>query len=462
MSKKIILAQKFPMLFRTEEEVVERFSEDWTKHFLQRPLGVFFPLNTEQLAEFVKLANREEIHLVPAGGLTGLSGGAIARSNEEVIISLEKMNNIIDLSIADSSIKVQTGAITSVVQEYVAKKSFFLPIDFGAKKSSTIGGNIATNVGGINVIRYGNIRNWVSGITVITGKGDILRLNNGLIKNATGYDLKNLFIGSEGTLGIITEATLQLTQTPKPTISILLAIPNVEYLTHVLTAFKKDSTTVACEFFTEQSVQYVMQYLGESHPFQEPSSYYLHLELEQDAENIETSGIFEKIEALYEEEYITNDALAFEALDREKLWAYRENITLSISKKLPYKMDVSVRPSLIAAFISRLLEFNASKYPEFEFINFGHVGDGNIHISIVKSETLTMVDFKQRCQIIAPQIFAIVQQFSGSISAEHGVGQLKKKYLKYSRSPEEIDYMKSIKKVFDPNGIMNPGKIFDI
>ncbi|MGK0366381.1 MAG: FAD/FMN-containing dehydrogenase [Saprospiraceae bacterium] len=456
------ITEKFKTAFRTDEETLDRFSQDWTKHFTQKPCGVFFPSTTEELAKFVKIANEHKIGLVPAGGLTGLSGGATAMTKEEVIISLEKMTEIIEFSSNDNSINVQCGIITSNVQKFVHQHNLFFPVDFGAKDSSTIGGNLATNVGGINVIRYGNIRNWVSGMTVVTGKGDILKLNNGLIKNATGYDLKNLFIGSEGTLGIITEATLQLTQSPKHAISILLALPKAEFLPNVLNVLRKGASTIASEFFTEQSVQYVMSYLDIPHPFQEASPYYLLIELEENPETLEESGLFEKIEILYEKEFITNDLLALDASDRKKVWCYRENITLGISGKTPYKMDVSVRPSKIADFISQLLNFNKAHFPNFEFIIFGHVGDGNIHISITKPDAIGLLEFKKECQLIVPQIFEIIQNFNGSISAEHGVGQLKKAYLEYSKSNEEIAYMKGIKYAFDPVGIMNPGKIFDV
>ena len=456
------ITEKFKTTFRTDKETLDRFSQDWTKHFTQKPFGVFFPNSTEDLSKFVKLANTYKIGLVPAGGLTGLSGGAVAMSEYEVIVSLDRMVEIVEFSPNDNAVKVQCGAITSNIQKYVSKYDFFLPVDFGAKDSSTIGGNLATNVGGVNVIRYGNIRNWVSGLTVVTGKGDILRLNNGLMKNATGYDLKNLFIGSEGTLGIITEAVLQLTQSPKHTVSFLLALPKAEYLPNVLNKFRKGIPVLASEFFTEQSVRYVMSYLDVTHPFPEASPYYLLIELEDNSENLEKSGIFDKLEILYEKEFITNDLLATDTSDREKIWSYRENITLGISGKMPYKMDISVKPSQIAKFISELLLFNKNKYPEVEFINFGHVGDGNIHISILKPDNMSLVDFKVECKNIVPQIFSIVQRFGGSISAEHGVGQLKKPYLKYSKSPEEIAYMKGVKLTFDPNGIMNPGKIFDI
>ncbi len=199
----------------TDEASLQHYGRDWTKHFDINPSAIVFPLSTDEVVKLVKFARSEKIGLVPSGGRTGLSGGACAL-NGEVVVSFEKMNRVLEYNELDRTVRVEPGLITEALQNYAKEKDAYYPVDFAARGSSQIGGNIATNAGGVKVLRYGLTRDWVAGLTVVTGAGDVLELNKGLVKNATGLDFRHLMIGSEGTLGFVTEASMRLTSPPKP------------------------------------------------------------------------------------------------------------------------------------------------------------------------------------------------------------------------------------------------------
>jgi FAD/FMN-containing dehydrogenase len=210
-----------PSDIRTDDENLKIYGKDWTKHFTPNPSAIVFPRNAEQVKKLVLWARKTKTALVPSGGRTGLSAAAYA-TNKEIIVSFEKMNKILELDAADQTLRCEAGVVTETIQNYALEKGYYFPVDFASRGSSQIGGNAATNAGGIKVIRYGLIRNWISALEVVTGRGEILKLNNSLVKNATGYDFRHLFIGSEGTLGFITEVTVNLTRPPKSPVVLVL------------------------------------------------------------------------------------------------------------------------------------------------------------------------------------------------------------------------------------------------
>ena len=213
--------------YSVADEDLLKYGTDWTDFYQTNPCIILFPKTTLEVQQIVQLANQHRIGIVPSGGRTGLSGGAVAAA-QEIVVSLEYMNQILDFNPIDQTVRVQAGVITQAVQDFALRNNCYYPVDFGSRGSSQIGGNIATNAGGIRVIRYGLTRNWVVGLQVVTGTGDLLETNHGLLKNATGYDLRHLMIGSEGTLGIVTEAILQLTRPPQQKMVLFLAIKQVE------------------------------------------------------------------------------------------------------------------------------------------------------------------------------------------------------------------------------------------
>jgi FAD/FMN-containing dehydrogenase len=238
-----------PTQIKTDSESLAYYGKDWTTYFDIKASAILFPETTNDVVQIVKWANSTNTALVPSGGRTGLSGGACATKNE-VVVSFEKMNKFLDFNSTSQTVRVQPGVITEDLQKYAQTKNLFYPVDFAARGSSQIGGNIATNAGGIKVVRYGLTRDWVTSLEVVTGTGEILHLNNNLVKNATGLDLRHLFIGSEGILGFVTEATIKLAPAPAATKVLLLATPDLDKIMDVFSAFKTRSTLNAFEFFS--------------------------------------------------------------------------------------------------------------------------------------------------------------------------------------------------------------------
>lgn len=442
-----------------DAETLAFYGRDHTKIYQPDPSAVVFPKSIQQVQELVKLANHHQFPLVPSGGRTGLSGGACA-CNHEVVVSFDKMNQNIELDKSDALLKCQAGAVTQTVKEAAAKEGLHYPVDFASKGSSQIGGNIATNAGGVNVVRYGPTRNWVAGLTVVTGNGEVMTLNRGLIKNATGYDLRQLWIGSEGTLGFVVEATLWLTYQPKPSQVMVLGVSDVQSIIPLFHQFKSKLVLNAFEFFSDQALNIVVAKGKAVKPFQAVTPYYVLIDFECEQESTLNTAL-KLFESSVEAGWVADGVISQNSEQIKSLWALRESISESLASFKPHKNDLSVRVAQMPTFSRELLSFSKQHYPGFEVILFGHIGDGNIHVNILKPENLDHDIFVKKCLTVDKELFKMTEKFGGSISAEHGVGLLKKAYLHYSRSFEEISNMKAIKKIFDPKGIMNPGKIFD-
>ena len=442
----------------TNSSVLENYGQDWSKLYSPNPSLVVKPANTQEVAQIVKLANEHNLAIVPSGGRTGLSGGACA-CNGEIVLSLDRLNAIENFNSVDRTVVCGAGVITEQLQNYATEQNLYYPVDFASAGSSQIGGNIATNAGGIKVLKYGLTRDWVVGLTVVTPNGEILKLNNGLIKNATGYDLRHLMIGSEGTLGIITQAEMRLTTPPTEPSVILLAVDKLIDISHLLVLFQSSISLLAFEFFSQQALDKVLEHRSIKAPFPNESNFYVLLEFENSSEQA-MDGAMQAFEQAAEKEWLIDGLISQSQQQAEEMWQYREGISEAISHYPPYKNDIAVKPSQVGEFLTKVDQFVNSNYPDFENIWFGHIGDGNLHLNILKPESMQIEDFKQTCSKANPEIFSILKEFSGSISAEHGVGLLKREYLQFSRSDTEISLMRSIKKVFDPNNIMNPGKLF--
>ena len=440
----------------TDRDQLQLYGTDWLKFYLPNPCAVLFPKSRKNVEDIVQWALRFNRALVPSGGRTGLSGAASA-SNKEVVVSFDKMNQVIKFNEMERSLCVQPGVITKTVQEIAKDKSLYFPLSFASEGSSQIGGNVATNAGGVHVIRYGSLRKWVLGLEVVTGEGKTLCLGRGLIKNTAGYDLMNLFIGSEGTLGFITEITLQLTHCPSESPCVLLlAVSDVESLSHLYNLFKTKCSLRAFEVFTTEAVKYVQKISLVNFPLK-VGNYYALLE----CDSTDQESVLALFELAHQKKYILDGVMSESSQQAAELWSFRENISESLSAFLPYKNDISIRPSLVPKFIDKVNVLLKKEYPDFPVVWFGHLGDGNLHINILPSEKENRENFLQKCTKVNDLLFNLVNQFKGSVSAEHGVGLLKKDYLHYSCSKEEIQYMRSVKKIFDPKGILNPGKIFD-
>ena len=445
---------------KVDDDAKQVFGKDQTRVFTPNPIAVVFPDSTEEVQKIVQLANHLRIAIVPSGGRTGLSGGAVAM-NGEIVLSLEKMNRVVDYLPEDRILRVEAGMITEQLQTIAEEKGLFYPVDFGSSGSSQIGGNIATNAGGIKVIRYGMTRNWVLGLTVVTGSGEVLEVNHGMMKNATGYALQHLFIGSEGTLGIITEAHMKLERQPQNLQVLVLGVPNFEAVMPVMREFRAQIDLTAFEFFDANAMQKVVDCGHVSAPFATPAPFYVLLEFESPNEQTLNQAM-EVFEACMEKGWVLDGVLSQSLEQMKNLWRLREDITESLSGYTTNKNDISVLIGHVPAFINDIEQFFAQHYAAFETCWFGHIGDGNLHLNVVKPQGMPIPEFYELCRVINPKIFELVAKYGGSISAEHGVGLTKKPYLEYSRSHAEVEYMRGIKQLFDPNHILNPGKIFDM
>ncbi len=449
-----------PDKVKTDAESLETFGKDWTKIYPPKPTAIVFPKTTEQVADIVKLANELSFAVVPSGGRTGLSAGAVA-ANGEVVVAMDHMNSLSDFNATDRTVRCGAGVITEQLQVFAQENGLYYAVDFASAGSSQIGGNIGTNAGGIKVIKYGMTRDWVAGMTVVTGKGDILELNKDLVKNNTGYDMRQLFIGGEGTLGIVTEATMRLARPPKNLHVLVLGVSELEAVMHVLNTYQSKMDLTAFEFFSDKAMRKVLARGDVPAPFETQSEYYALLEFEAISDS-DIDLAMELFEYCVEQEWVLDGVISQSETQAKNLWRLREDISETISEWTPYKNDISVVVSKVPPFLHEIESVVNDAYPDFEIIWFGHIGDGNLHLNILKPDDLDKTIFFEKCAEVSKWVFEIVEKYKGSVSAEHGVGMTKKPYLEYTRSAVEIEYMKALKLVFDPNNVMNPGKIIDL
>ncbi|WP_373998043.1 FAD-binding oxidoreductase [Bdellovibrio bacteriovorus] len=442
---------------KTDEESLKYWGKDWTTYFDIKASAIVFPRSTEDVVAIVKWARKNKIALVPSGGRTGLSGSAVA-SQGEVVVSFDQMNKIKDFSAVDQSVVIEPGVVTETLQEFAHSKNLFYPVDFAATGSSQMGGNIATNAGGIKVVRYGLTREWIIGLKVVTGAGEVLELNNGLVKNATGYDLRHLFIGSEGTLGFIVEATIRLAPAPPPMKVLVMAVSGLDAVMKIFAEFKTKTSLVAFEMFSDKALNKVLENTGLPAPLETKSSFYVLAEVETRNEQDEEHAlsVFEKC---LEESWVLDGVISQSDVQAATFWRYREDISESLAKYSPYKNDIAVTISKVPPFMEDLDKVLAQAYPTWEVVWFGHIGDGNLHINILRPPGMSKEEFVNECRKVDIMVFETVKKYKGSISAEHGVGMTKRSFLNYTRSQAEIEIMRSIKKAFDPDMIMNPGKV---
>ncbi len=454
------LTQTLPDLaIKTDADSLDNWGKDWSKHFDPNASAVLFPKTTEDVATIVKLANTHNTPLVPSGGRTGLSAAAVAAFGE-VVVSFDKMNTIGTFYEADRMVEVEAGVVTKALQEFAEEKGLYYAVDFASSGSSQIGGNIGTNAGGIKVIRYGMTRNQVLGLTVVTGKGDILELNGGMLKNATGYDFRHLFIGAEGTLGFVTKALIKLEKQPTNLTVMVLGVPDFAAVVKLLNRFNNALSLTAFEFFDAIAIDKVVSAGHAKAPFDSQTPFYVLLEFEAISDSVLDTAM-NVFESATEDGLIVDGVMSQSVGQLQELWKLRESISETISVFTPYKNDISVLITHLEDFIGDIETIVKDNYPDFEICWFGHIGDGNLHLNILKPDNLSKEEFFAKCQTVNKYVFDTVKKYKGSISAEHGVGMTKKPYLDYTRSLADIDYMKAVKSIFDPNGIMNKGKIFD-
>ena len=340
------LKELLPVL--TSQDDLEKYGKDWSMNFPAKPTAVVFPETTEDVVKLVQWANKVSAPLVPSGGRTGLSSAATA-SNGEVVVSFEKMNRILEFNEIDQMVRVEPGVITEDLHQYVEERGYFFPIDLAAKGSCHIGGNVATNAGGLRVLRYGMMRNWVSGLTVVTGAGQVLKLNKSLVKNATGFDIKNLFVGSEGTLGFITEVELKVTRPPEDKTVVVFGVEKLADIISVYRHFMTRTDLAACEVFSEFALQKVTEMHDLQRPFETQAPFYLLLEVEH-PEGDYSDKLTPLFEHCFEQGWINDGVISQSPQQMQNLWNLREFVSESLSPMSPYRNDVSVRTPNIPSF----------------------------------------------------------------------------------------------------------------
>jgi FAD/FMN-containing dehydrogenase len=456
------LAREFPAaFFSVDANDLNNYGKDWTKVYEPKPSVICFPENTAAVAKLLKLCTENKIAVVPSGGRTGLSGGAMA-TNGEVVLSFERMRKIGKVDSLAQTVWCEAGAVTKAIHQHCEESGLTWPIDFASSGSSTVGGNIATNAGGVKVIRYGLTRNWVLGLTVVLMSGEILSLNGSLEKNNTGVDLRQLFIGTEGILGVVTECILKLTPVPRARDVFFFALANLPSVFTLFEATRKSGFTVnAYECLSQACLEVVLNHRKLQVPFASAHEYYVLLEVERP----ETAAAKEKLEAwlaeLFEQSLVEDAVLAQSPKEAQNLWAMREGISESLAHTgLLHKHDISLPIHRLQEFIQNWTRDLDQNYPDLKPYIFGHIGDGNLHVNLMKPAAMEIAPFRALCAKADENMFSWIQKYEGSVSAEHGIGLLKKHLLRYTRSPREIELMREMKKVFDPAGLLNPGKIF--
>lgn len=457
------LASLFPadQLSRSPEDLAT-FGKDWTKVFPPHPSAVVFPRSTDDLVRLVQLCGRHQVAIVPSGGRTGLAGGALAPDGE-VVVSFTRMARMGEVDTLSQLVRVQAGAVTEAVHQHCAPHGLTWPIDFASKGSSQVGGNIATNAGGVKVIHYGMTRNWVLGLQVVTMSGDVLELNGSLEKNNTGVDLRQLFIGSEGTLGLIAEATLKLARLPRALEVFFFAVTDMSAVLRLFHEARRGPfTLMAFETLTHNCIEAVTGHLGLRSPFARPSGAYVLMEVERPDSSDGREVLDQWLAGLFEKGLALDGTLAQSPREARELWALREGTPESIFHKgFLHKNDVSLPIAALGDFVREMHAMFQERHGDLEIYLFGHIGDGNLHVNTMKPESMDRQAFLDRCHRTDEDLFSLVRKYRGSVSAEHGIGLLKKDWLRYSRTPEELALMRSIKKVLDPLNLLNPGKILD-
>jgi glycolate oxidase subunit GlcD len=449
-------------LILTDAESCAFYGRDWIKDFEPKASMVVLPESIEQIQAIVRSCIEAKVAIVPSGGRTGLSGGATATKGE-VVVSLERMRRVLEVNRVDRTIRCEAGVALERIQIAAAEQGLYFPVDFSSRGSSQIGGNIATNAGGIRVIKYGNVRDWVVGLKVVAGTGEILELNGSLFKNNCGYDLRSLVIGSEGTLGIIAEATLRLASPPKDTTRVLCGLSGNDAILPLLSYCRDNLRGLsAFEFMEKSAVQEVIARRGLRNPFTNTYPTYILVEIELNEPNASDEVVRVFGEA-FENGMIQDVVVSESTAQSKELMDLRDLISETLSTHYSiHKNDISVPVAAIPNFVNDLHASITAAYPDFKVVVFGHVGDGNLHVNVLKPTNMGDGEFWEKCHQADHTVFATVQRYKGSVSAEHGVGLLKRAFIHYTRSEAELHLMRGIKRVFDPHDIMNPGKILPI
>ena len=449
----------------TLPQEVAPYASDWRKRYVGRPAAVVKPASTAEVAEVVRACAESRTAIVPQGGNTGLCGAATPdASGTQIVLNLSRMNRVRAIDTRNNTMTVEAGCVLANLQNTAEGAGRLFPLSLAAEGSCEIGGNLSTNAGGTAVLRYGNARELVLGLEVVLPSGEVWDGLRGLRKDNTGYDLKQLFIGAEGTLGVITAAVLKLFPLPKSHATAVVALETPEKAVALL-----ERALGACgerltgfELFSDFCLSLVLKHFRDTAaPFPRRFPHYVLMELSdtQSGEGVRVL-VESMLEAALEEKSILDAAVAQSETQARAFWKLREFISEAQAHEGPnIKHDVSIPISSIADFISATDQDLTRAHAGARMVTFGHLGDGNLHYNVSAPEGVAPDAFVRNTAAINRIVHDSVARFGGSISAEHGLGQLKREEIQRYKSPLELELMRKLKRALDPNGIMNPGKV---
>ena len=442
------------------------WEQDWRKRLRGKALAVVRPGSTAEVATIVKACAAAGVSMVPQGGNTGLVGGSTPdESGRQVVLSLQRMNAVRAIDAANLTITVEAGCILQNLQQAAEKAGLLFPLSLAAEGSCTLGGNLASNAGGTQVLRYGNARDLCLGLEVVTAQGEVWEGLSGLLKDNTGYDLRDLFIGSEGTLGVITAATLKLYPQPAARLTAWAAVPSLKHAVALLGLAHQHLGAGLTGF--EVMGQFALSLVAKNFkqlrvPLYESSAFCVLLENSDSESETHARAQFERLlETALDQGCVTDAVVAENIAQARQLWHVRESIPLAQAEEgLNIKHDISIAVSRIPEFVEVTDALLLKALPGVRLVNFGHLGDGNLHYNVQAPE-----GGDQQAFLLAHEeqvnslVYDSVARFEGSISAEHGVGSLKLDKLEQHKSPVALSMMRAIKRALDPGNVMNPGRV---
>ena len=442
-----------------------KYVEDWRGHYHGRAAAVVKPASTEEVAKVVRLLAAERVAMVPQGGNTSLCGASVPDgTGAQVVINLSRMNRVRAVDADNNTMTVEAGCVLASLQEEADRHGRLFPLSLGAEGSCEIGGNLSTNAGGTGVLRYGNTRELVLGLEVVLADGRVWDGLRGLRKDNTGYDLKHLFVGAEGTLGIITAAVLKLFPRPRSQATAFVAIDSPAAAVALLGKIREScgERVTGYELLGRICVELIMKHMPHTRdPFPTPHPWYVLVELSDSTEATAARAMLEEALGDAVEAGLARDAaVCTSQAQRAALWRMREDITEAQKLDGPsVKHDVSVPVSRVPELIEHAGAELARQFPGIRIVAFGHVGDGNIHYNCSKAARQQAEEFFAQAPQVNRVVYDVVDALGGSISAEHGLGQLKRDEIRRYKSALELDLMRAVKRTLDPHGLMNPGKV---